>query len=276
MIKIRYPDGTLEQPEFITFSGGEEHVRIGGCVYGGTALIIAKIDSSIELVRLLLVTNALKGGTSRYTINLQIPYIPYARQDRVCSPGDPFSLKVFADLINAQGYSRVYCSDPHSIVTQALINNLVVTPQSFYANDLYQSVFREYDYIISPDAGAASKSYDFAKEWRGDSQLVQCLKKRDPKTGDILSTYVPHEVKGNCLIIDDICDGGRTFIELARVLRNKKADKVDLFVTHGIFSQGLGPILQWVNNIYTTDSFYSECNVSEDERKRVKIIHRHY
>jgi ribose-phosphate pyrophosphokinase len=40
-------------------------------------------------------------------------------------------------------------------------------------------------------------------------------------------------------MVDDICDGGRTFIELAKELRGMGAEKVHLYVTHGFFTKGL-------------------------------------
>jgi ribose-phosphate pyrophosphokinase len=56
-----------------------------------------------------------------------------------------------------------------------------------------------------------------------------------------------------CLIVDDICDGGATFVALARKLREAGAIEVSLFVTHGIFSKGKD--LEGIDNIYTTGSF---------------------
>ena len=57
------------------------------------------------------------------------------------------------------------------------------------------------------------------------------------------------------LIVDDICDGGRTFIELAKVLRAKGAETVDLYTTHGIYSKGTKVLAPYINNIISTDSF---------------------
>lgn len=64
-------------------------------------------------------------------------------------------------------------------------------------------------------------------------------KARNVQTGEITGTEVYGDVKDKVvLIIDDICDGGRTFIELGKVLKERGASKVILYVTHGIFSQG--------------------------------------
>jgi ribose-phosphate pyrophosphokinase len=57
-----------------------------------------------------------------------------------------------------------------------------------------------------------------------------------------------------CLILDDICDGGGTFTGLATELHKAEAQAVDLFVTHGIFSKG--GTLEGIRQIFTTDSYH--------------------
>jgi ribose-phosphate pyrophosphokinase len=93
----------------------------------------------------------------------------------------------------------------------------------------------------------------------GLCNVVYCNKKRDPETGklDGFSIYDydpnPNSNGTELLIVDDICDGGGTFVGLAKKLREAGAKKVHLFVTHGIFSKGVP--LEGIDTIYTTDSF---------------------
>ena len=96
-------------------------------------------------------------------------------------------------------------------------------------------------------------------------------KSRDLATQEISDTTINGDVKGkNLLVVDDICDGGRTFIELGKVLREKQCGELSLFVTHGIFSYGIDQLLDVYDRIYTTDSFHpderSPFRVSVDER----------
>ena len=63
------------------------------------------------------------------------------------------------------------------------------------------------------------------------------------------------DLKGcDCLIVDDICDGGGTFIGLANELKNKNAGKLYLAVSHGIFSRGFDDLEKCFTKIFTTDS----------------------
>lgn len=253
MIKVKQGSQDVDV-KFHTFSGGEEHVNITLPNNSDNSIrVYARIHGSGELMRLLLVTDALKREGFR-DIELIMPYIPYARQDRVCQRGDAFSLKVFANLINTQQYASVTVADAHSTVATALIDNVVEIPQSTFAASLIDT---HYDFIISPDAGASKKTIDFAKNYDGHVKVAQALKVRDI-TGNIVSTEVLYDdfAYGSCLIVDDICDGGRTFTELATVLKQKGAGEIGLYVTHGIFSKGTGVLLDHgINNVYTTDSF---------------------
>ena len=57
------------------------------------------------------------------------------------------------------------------------------------------------------------------------------------------------------VIIDDICDGGRTFVELAKVIKENQSDaKIYLIVTHGIFSAGFNDLNKFFEKIFTTNS----------------------
>jgi ribose-phosphate pyrophosphokinase len=245
-IELRY--GSYD---YFRFSGGEESVKVHSSGCRGES-IQAKIKSSRDLMVLLLLTDALRreGCTQ---ISLRLDYVPYARQDRVCNKGESFSLKVFCDLINLQGYDKVYIADPHSDVTTALLDNVIIIKEQYNTCSLIEET---YDAVISPDGGAMKKAFKVAQTL--DTELIIAGKVRDVSTGDIVKTEVyADSVPEKVLITDDICDGGRTFIELAKVLRAKGAKVIHLYVTHGIFSKGFEVFDGLIDKIYTTDSFYS-------------------
>jgi ribose-phosphate pyrophosphokinase len=174
-------------------------------------------------------------------------------------PGEAFSLKAVARLINAMGYDRVVICDPHSDVAPALVDRVEVVSQLDLVRahaPLSGMLSEDIDVIVSPDAGAAKKAHAVARHC-GLPQVV-ASKVRDTRTGEITSTELqdPALVSGRAaLIVDDICDGGRTFVELAGVLRTAGATHVYLYVTHGIFSKGFGVFRGLIDGIYTTDSF---------------------
>ena len=244
--------------ESFIFPGGEVNVKVSheDCeVY-----IRASLNSSNDIMELMLVANALKHNNCKIQA-LHIPYIPYARQDRVCNKGEALSIKVFSDLINSINSNMVVGWDVHSNVTSALINNFINwPPQRFIVRnkDLFNILKDKKTLICSPDAGAKKKVYEVAKIFCND-WIITGNKVRNIETGEITSTEVDvGYLKGeNIVIIDDICDGGKTFIELAKVLKNKGAGKIYLYVTHGIFSKGMNVFDDLIDKIWTTDSI---CN----------------
>ena len=275
MIIVKQQDNFVDV-KFHTFSGGEEHVNINLpnlSILHNAATIYARIDSSSELMRLLLVTDALKRQDIT-DITLEMPYIPYARQDRVCAPGDSFSLKLFADLINQQNYKKIFVADSHSMVATALLNNVMEYRQSDLAELVATKASDSYRYIVAPDAGASKKAVEFAKAYSRITpvDVVQALKVRDPATGNITKTTVLKEdfVEEDVLIVDDIADGAASFLNLAVMLKERGAGKIGLFVTHGIFSRGLDVVFDsGIDSVYTTDSF---CQSDP----RVHVIHKFF
>jgi len=77
------------------------------------------------------------------------------------------------------------------------------------------------------------------------------------ETGRITELIIDSEdLKGqDCLVVDDICDGGATFLRLALALKAKNAGRLYLAVSHGIFSKGLDQLLEHYEQLYTSDSF---------------------
>ena len=103
------------------------------------------------------------------------------------------------------------------------------------------------------DAGAEKRVWNIAKEINAHD-VILASKIRNVETGKIIHTSINGDVKGKtCIIIDDIIDGGATFIYLAQLLKKNGANKVYLIVSHGIFSKGLD-VLKDLDGIYTTDS----------------------
>lgn len=246
---------------FSTFPGGEEFVRINtNMVYQMSVCNVeARIRNSSDLMRLIMLTDALRRMVySPKKMVLYLYYVPYARQDRVCNVGESHSARVFCDMINNLNYDEVVITDPHSDVVGALLNNVLIYPQAVLVGtfsglntDLRNGLYT----LVSPDAGSQKKIGELSKMYQ--LETIRADKVRDILTGDITHTHVDcDDLNGrNVLIVDDICDGGRTFIELAKVLKAKGAGKVGLYVTHGIFSKGIEALYGYIDIVYTTDSF---------------------
>lgn len=271
-VSLRYNNHREIDVEFFSFPGGERHVKIKADFTGPRAFpfnlhnnfrIYASLKTPGDFFDVALLADAVRRlpgyRDGRVVLDLVCPYIPYARQDRACVAGEPHSIKVFAGLLNSLNFNNIYVLDPHSDVTPALIDNIIVMEQhEVWRNDYGNKV------LVAPDAGALKKIYKF------NHPHVACLnKKRDVTNGAILGTEIASgDVAGkDCVIIDDICDGGKTFIESAKVLRAAGANRVELKVTHGIFSKGLKPLLEGGIDFISTANLFPDISTLEGNEK---------
>jgi ribose-phosphate pyrophosphokinase len=239
------------------FKGGEPHLKIVNPPEDikSEVTIVCRYSSFIDIAYLLEAVDALRQINPKIILNLFIPYFPGARQDQVMNYGEPLTVKIMATLVNSMGFSRVYVIDPHSIVTTVLIDNLKVINNYKFVQDVLQKLDLENVAIVSPDAGANKKVYALAKHIKA-KEIIFCDKIRNLDGGALMYFKVNTEFAPgtNCVIVDDICDGGRTFIHLSEVLRAKGANKIILIVTHGIFSYGLD-VLSDIDHIFCLDTW---------------------
>lgn len=255
----------LYQRNFI-FPGGEVHVEVHP-YWRNVQPLCFRLRNSDDIMRMLLTADAIK-RVQGMVCDAFIPYVPYARQDRVAVEREPLSIAVMANLINSCGFNEVTVFDPHSDVALALIDDVKVMSH----RPCVQESMRlwAFNALVCPDAGARKKIGAF----RDLGPIVYCDKKRDPATG-LLSGFEVHQesVPESVLIVDDICDGGGTFIGLAQELRAKGANRVGLYVSHGIFSKGLECLRDGgIDHVFTTDSY---CTLPSDEFLRVFPICRY-
>lgn len=181
-----------------------------------------------------------------------IPYFPAARADR----GTPFGAKVYADLVNSIGLDEVVIFDPHSPVIEMLVNNVRVVDS---ARVVTRSVFGrselpfEYVGIIAPDKGAVTRAQRVADIAR--LPLYTATKTRNEATGKLSNFHAPEGLpeEGRLLVVDDICDGGGTFIGLAQSMSIPR-ERLTLWVSHGVFSGKANLLREHYGSIHTTDS----------------------
>lgn len=253
MIKLKVNNSELEY-DFFEFSGGEIHIKIKqpNLISTQNIMISARLENSLEVMKLIMLVNAVKLCLPK-SIHLYLPYLPYARQDRVCDNGEAFSLKVFCNLINDLKLDSVTIMDCHSEVGAALLNDVYNISNVEFIKGL--GINTSEMILISPDAGSNKKIGKLAQYVPFDS-IVKCDKYRNVKTGQLTGFEVfTNDLEGKpCIIVDDICDGGGTFMGLAQELIKKNAGKLYLIVTHGIFSKGFDDLEQYFEKIYCTDS----------------------
>lgn len=268
MLILKREDNCEEVPvKWSKFPGGETHVSLGTIFpgYNGQFLIEMKFQSNDDLINLALLVDALRRKYIKPVIRLVSMYFPYARQDRVCNKGESHSLAVIANFINSLDFESVTILDPHSDVAPALINRVLVTSPAEIVVEKILYKYKDYE-IVCPDGGALKRTRAVAKVM--GKRVIRADKLRDLQTGAISGVQlIDKDFAGkNVLVVDDICDGGGTFIPLGEELRKVTDKEVALYVTHGIFSKGLNVLLSIYDVIYVAN------NLSGITHEKLKVV----
>lgn len=75
-------------------------------------------------------------------IDLVLPYIPHARQDK--RNNSLFTLKYFSEIINSLKFKNIFVFDPHSDVSKALFNNLKVCKNQYVWENQNGIIIKEF------------------------------------------------------------------------------------------------------------------------------------
>lgn len=199
---------------------------------------------------------------------LILPYMPGARADR----GMPFGLSVYADFIRSMELDQIIIFDPHSGATgdelHAASNVLtLVKPYELFDQVHMRAILNGYDAIIAPDKGAVGRATAVAD--LANLPVITATKTRDEATGR-LSNFQIKGLKddGTYLIVDDICDGGGTFLGLAEA-SGLEYGRLDLYVSHGVFSkEALSNLSKVFDYVYTTNSYNPTRPLTDGDQNR--------
>ena len=226
---------------------------------------------SQDLFQLAMWNNTVTQEDPRIKRAALIPYFPGARADR----GAPFGAEVYAEFIYSLSLDQVITYDPHSQVYIDLLQHdpcLTVTPvyphEILGTRDSQLVMPNNYDAIIAPDKGAKVRSGAVAREF--DLTLLTATKTRDFETGKLTGFGLEDDLDDHMkrlLIVDDICDGGGTFIGLAEAVKAQYPYvELDLYVSHGVFSKNaLKNLEKTFSHIFTTDSYDPKRNLTTRE-----------
>lgn len=261
-----------------TFHGGEPHFQITSepsYVNGSTLVITQRYNKIDDLFKIVLANDAARRMGFK-NIELVLPYFPAARQDRVCNDGEPLTIKVFTDMINGCGFDKVTILCPHSEVTPALLNNVVVLDELKYVEKVIEDTLKPMEgyikiakkdaiverfNIVCPDAGAGKRVGKIVQHLANkftncDFNLIRCEKVRDVKDGSLKEFFVQADDLKNhpTLICDDIVALGGTFMGLGNKLKEKNCGKLMLFTAHCDCIEGMDKMINYFDMFFTTNS----------------------
>lgn len=233
----------------ISFPDGEKHLKIDELNRKDTVAVVCRICNSDDLFLLMQLSDIL----NRQCIvvdKIIITYLMTMRCDRLFSFEEAYSLRIVADIINSFDAKKVIIIEPHSKTSLDLIKNS--TP--IYITG---SISSQYNFIpCFPDYGAYLRYGTLI-----DSKLkpIICSKVRDVSTGKLNGFEI--ECKGDyeegmeIMVMDDLCDGGGTFIGVGELLRELKPNSLSLCVTHAVQKNGIERVASVYDKVAITNSY---------------------
>lgn len=247
----KFPDGTFLLKEDVFYD----------CNDYRDVTITWLFESNEELVTLIYIVKHLRSH-GICNLYLDMPYIPNARQDRVKTSEDVFTLKYFSEVINWLNFESVTVLDPHSSVSEALINNIIVRHPNKYIFEAIESKHiggADDLTLFFPDEGSMKRYSTMF-----DLPYAFGIKKRDWETGEIKGLEIFGMIDlikdKKILIVDDISSRGGTFYHSAKKLKELGAKEIYLYVSHcentilegEVLSSGL------IDRVFTTNSIFTK------------------
>ena len=237
------------------FPDGEVRLRLPPTLPAHTLLLRSLHQPNEKLVELLLAAQAARGLGARH-ITLLAPYLAYMRQDVAFAPGEAVSQRIVGRFL-AGLFDALITVDPHlhrvATLDQAVPALQTVTLSGAPLLSDLIAERRPQALLVGPDeesaqwlnVAAARHGFDAAlctKVRHGDRQVAIALPERPVAGRDIV-------------LLDDVASTGRTLAQAARQLLAAGAHRVDVAVTHAIFSgNALAQLLAaGVGEVWSTD-----------------------
>lgn len=277
------------------FPDGQQTIDITNLYITSPTVEIRSRLNNFKDLELIVCANQALRNLGIKDIELYVPYFIGGRSDRKFQEGGIHYLKqVIAPIINLQEFSKVTVIDPHSDVLESVLNSFNKRNHFDYIKWALTKIdnkdgAQDRITLVSPDSGAYKKIFDVAKFFKIPN-VVTANKVRDVISGNIIKTEVPVTVNDagkTFVIIDDICDGGRSFIEISKAIKSitdlssvsNEPTKVYLIVTHGIFSNSFLELSRHLDGIFTTNSvrnvdveFDSDYTVNKEFVKQYNVF----
>lgn len=222
------------------FGDGEICCQLKENVRGADVFVIqsGSPPQDKNIMELLILQDTLKRASSS-RITSVLPYFPYARQDRKDKPRVPITAKLIAEILEVSGSNRILTMDLHAPQIQGFFN---IPVDHLFASPVFIEKINELEIknlcIVSPDVGGVERA-KLISDKIGAPLVIINKQKSTPKEKDkkLKVVNVIGDVSGkNCVIVDDMVDGGSSLCESAKALEEKGALEIWGFCTHPILS----------------------------------------
>ena len=281
----------ITNQDIIKFKDGSVNVTVPNEWFTGNlnpnksslVTVAAYLQSMDDLMVVAQIFDVFNRKVPDIKCRLKITSPIYSRYDRVMLEGmnDAFGAKIFSNFLCAIGASDIVLYDPHSEVLQHQLVNKYLPVVVMQQQNIFNATCGVVEYIhVYPDKGALKKQFQ-----NGFSSVI-FDKTRDVETGKILGIqciegkgFIHTEQDSPFIVVDDICEGGGTFLGLAKEFWSisHPANELELFVTHGLFTNNAivrlftEGLYSKINCFIMKESTYKE--IPEEFLDRINVKH---
>lgn len=208
-----------------------------------------KFENQGEIFDLKMVVDVLRSQYGDCSIALYVPYLPYSRQDRQTQFMGDFSLRCLKDILDSMKFFKIETLDKHSeYLSFRFVDN------KFPEVDLIEGRSDKTNFIgVAPDESAVrrvrkvflSQEYiPYLEKVREGGEVFSILSK---KSIEFLKNWFVKTQHSTLVLVDDICDGGRTFLAAKEELEDLYSSnnlRFWLHTTHGFYTNGIENLLK--------------------------------
>jgi ribose-phosphate pyrophosphokinase len=216
-----------------TFPDGENYVRLEGKMQDEHVVVVQTTSPPQDnrLMQLAFMADAARRGGAR-KVTAVVPYLAYARQDKIFLQGENVSVETVGNMLAAAGINELITVNVHQADALGKFpfpaRNLSAIPliAEYFVKKGFKKAF-----VLSPDKGAMYIAQQAQQVLGGESGHLE--KQRDRYTGQTSQTGKGLNVKGKTVIIfDDIISTGGTIVGAAKILRELGAVHVFTACVH--------------------------------------------
>ena len=189
--------------------------------------------------------------STAHRVNVIMPFLYEGRQHKRTSRESLDCAMMLEELVH-MGVNNIITFDAHDPRVQNAIplngfDNFMPTYQfikALFNHDKTLKIDKDHLMVISPDEGAMSRAVYLANNLGVDMGMF--YKRRDySRVVNGRNPIVAHEFLGSSvegktvLIIDDMISSGESMLDTAKALKDRKAERVVVCTTFGLFTNGL-------------------------------------
>ena len=217
------------------FPDGESYVRLESSVRDEHVAIVHTTSKPQDsnLMQLAFMANAAKRNGAK-KVTAIVPYLAYARQDKIFLEGENISIETIAAMLKAAGIDQLITVNIHA---ETALANFPFPAKTLTAIPLLAEYFVKKGFkkafALAPDKGAMYIAQQAQQILVGEAGNLE--KHRDRHTGQTTQTAAHLNIKGKAVIIlDDIISTGGTIVGAAKILREKGATRIYAACVHGL------------------------------------------